>query len=149
MTDAASVRDDLSHHSADSLDGSAVDKRDHVEFEERNNVADLMAIGMDDMMVLIDPDGEDGLPNASCDQPLTTVEAQEATIKKLGNVQRYKINPACKDNVFILGHEKLRSVVQDREHEMEKMRKTHALIYDSVRIFKRSPKRMWKILTRY
>ena len=140
VTDAASVCDDLSYRSAGSSDGSAVDKRDHVEFEERNDVADLMAIGMDDMMVLIAPDGEDRLPNASCDQPLTTVEAQEITLKKLGNVQRYKMNPACKDDVFKSGREKLLSVVQDCEHEMEKMRKTHALIYDSVRFFLRSPK---------
>ena len=61
-------------------------------------------------------------------------------MKKLGNVDRYKLNLSCLTNQFKVGEENLKNVVAEQKKELEKERHQLGIIYDSVAYFKNKMK---------
>ena len=102
-----------------------VHKGAHGGLEDGNNVADDMALGMDNMLLQIDLDKDSFTP-------LTSIGAQQSMLKKLGNTQRYEMHPMCKIAMFVADCESLDNVVKDCNTELETMQKTYRLIYYSI-----------------
>ena len=76
--------------------------------------------------------------SASPPEKLSTIQAQEKALKKMGNISRYAMNMDFTKDIFKVGCTVLGDVVQEREEELAAEEKRRSIIYDAVSFFKKN-----------
>mmetsp|Transcript_11861 Transcript_11861/g.19232 ORF Transcript_11861/g.19232 Transcript_11861/m.19232 type:complete len:159 (-) Transcript_11861:117-593(-) len=75
--------------------------------------------------------------SASPPEKLSTIQAQEKALKKMGNISRYTMNMECTKDISEVGRTALEDVVEEREKELAAEEKRLSIIYDAVSFYKK------------
>ena len=110
-----------------------------VSAASNNTVTESVADDVNDLIAVGGMEIQSGF--VSPRRKLSKKEDQKNSLKKLGNVQRCKINMQCTHNQFVEGRKKLKDIATERMKEREKEQRKIELIWDAVHFFKKKMKK--------
>ena len=110
-----------------------------VSAASNNTVSESVADDVNDLIAVGGMEIQNGFDSST--RKLNKKEDQNNSLKKLGNVQRCKINMQCTHNQFVEGRKKLKDVAAERGKEREKEQRKIELIWDAVHFFKKKMKK--------
>lgn len=98
---------------------------------------DAMAENMDDMMMILGTDLEQSI-GAKTPKSQEEKRDPETELKKIGNVTKYPFEREALRDRDVVGREKLKDIISERQEQRAKEERKLQLIYDSVKFYKRN-----------